>query len=50
MKYQLGLAVSKLRAFLANRRGVAAVEFALILPVMVVIYLATVEISMAIGV
>ncbi len=37
-------------AFIENKRAVAAVEFALILPVMVVIYVSTVEISMAVAV
>ena len=40
---------NKGRDFFKNKRGVSAVEFALILPVMVVIYLSTVEISMAVA-
>lgn len=40
---------AKLQDLLRNKRGATAVEFALILPIMVAIYLSTVEISMAIA-
>jgi Flp pilus assembly protein TadG len=36
-----------IRRFLRNRRGLAAVEFALILPVMLMLFLGTVELSLA---
>lgn len=46
--------ISRLRAFLGrlgrNRDGVSAVEFAMIAPVMVLLYLGMVEISMALSV
>jgi len=39
----------KLRRFAADRRGVSAVEFAMLLPLMVTLYLGGVEISQGIG-
>jgi len=39
-----------LRAFAADRKGVSAVEFALVLPVMILIYIGGVEVSLALSV
>jgi Flp pilus assembly protein TadG len=50
MKRFYNFLAGKTSHLLTNKRGVAAVEFALILPVMVVIYISTVEVSMAIAV
>lgn len=40
----------KWRAFKANRRGVAAVEFALVVPILLVLYIGTLELSMGLTV
>jgi Flp pilus assembly protein TadG len=41
------LTCNTMRRFLRNRRGLAAVEFALILPAMLMLFLGTVELSLA---
>ncbi len=43
MLIALGQAVSRSKQFLADKRGIAAIEFALIAPIMVAFYLITVE-------
>src|SRR5436305_12464294 len=52
MKFALILARTgrPLRRFLADRRGVSAVEFAMLLPLMVALYLGGVEISSAVAI
>src|SRR5262249_17352476 len=43
MRRPLDVALSELRRFAGNRKGVAAVEFAIILPFMLVFYLGSIE-------
>ncbi|WP_223479119.1 TadE/TadG family type IV pilus assembly protein [Oricola indica] len=42
--------IAKFRRFTANRRGAAAIEFALVVPMMLVMYLGTLEISGAVSI
>jgi len=43
MRRSLDRPISQLRGFARNRRGIAAVEFAIILPFMLVLYLGSIE-------
>jgi len=50
LKTTLARLRSSVARFRADRRGISAVEFAILLPVMVSLYIGTVEISQAVGI